>query len=305
MGVAIAELFQQLGWGVDLTGRDPARMPSHLANKGVRFHAIDRSDPEGLARLIGRGANLVVDLVAYSACDVEALLPMLSSVDSTVIASSRAVYIDSEGRHINGDQPPQFPVPIAEDNPTLDAATPDVYPFSREGYAPSKVALEQAALGSGLPITIIRPSKVHGPWARNARTRGIVEQMLSGAHFIELADRGASIDHLSAAANIARLVLQVAESPGARILNAADPDPLRAVQIVESIATALEWNGEIRVLDPGAAGGEHSWHQPYPIVLDMEAAASLGYQPAGPGKELIQAEAIWVAACLTGQQRAI
>lgn len=69
--------------------------------------------------------------------------------------------------------------------------------------------------------------------------QGIVEQMLSGAQFIELADRGVSIDHLSAAANVARLVLQVAGLPGSRILNAADPDPLKAFEIIESIATWL------------------------------------------------------------------
>lgn len=303
MGVAIAELFQQMGWAVDLTGRDPARMPSHLAKQGVRFHAIDRSDSEQLTRLIGHDTNLVVDLVAYCAADVEALLPMLSGVGSTVIASSRAVYIDAEGRHINGDVPPQFSVPVAEVNPTLDAATPDINPFSREGYGPSKVALERTALASGLPITIIRPSKVHGPWARNPRTQGIVEQMLSDAEFIELADRGVSIDHLSAAANVARLVQQVARSPGSRILNAADPDPLKAIEIIESIATALGWNGEIRALDSGITGGEHPWYQPYPIVLDMAAAASLGYQAAGPGKDLLQAEAVWVAARIKGRQR--
>jgi nucleoside-diphosphate-sugar epimerase len=40
----------------------------------------------------------------------------------------------------------------------------DVNPYRREGYAPCKGAAERAALDSGLPVTVIRPSKIHGPY---------------------------------------------------------------------------------------------------------------------------------------------
>lgn len=271
-------------------------MPTELTERGVRFHAVDRRDTVAFSRLIGEGADLLVDLVAYSGADVEALLPAMRDAASIVIASSRAVYIDPAGHHINGDIPPQFPVPIPESNATLPPAREGTDPFTREGYAPSKVSVERTALDSGLPVTIIRPSKVHGRWARNARTRSIVEQMLSETKVIELANRGESIDHLTAASNAAALIEAVADSPGARILNIADPDPLTATEIVTAIGSALRWQGRTVGREPGLPGGEHPWNAVFPIVLDMRAATRLGYTAVAPGRELIAAEATWVAA---------
>lgn len=284
IGAATAESLSRAGWSVEVTGRNPSRVPDTLAEKGVRFHRLERHDAAGFGRLVGPGADLVVDLVAYSAADIELLLPYWGDVDSVVVASSRAVYVDPLGRHINGHGPPQFTVPIAEQNPTLPPAAEGTDPFTRAGYGLSKAAVERAALDSGLPVTIIRPSKVHGPWARNARTRSVVEQMLSGSQSISLMNRGRSLDHLSAATNVASLIRTASEHPGARILNAADPDPLPAVQIFEAVAEALGWAGELHLLDREQTGGEHPWNAAHPIVLDMSAAAALGYRPVAPGR---------------------
>jgi nucleoside-diphosphate-sugar epimerase len=294
IGGATAERLARDGWSVDVTGRDPRLMPAALADVGVRFHALDRADARGIERLVGDGVDLLVDLIAFTAADVDALLPAMRASGSVVVASSRAVYVDAAGRHVNGDEPPRLPVPIPEGNPTLGPAAPGTDPFTREGYAPSKVAVERAALDSGLPVTVIRPSKVHGRWARNARTRGIVERMRAGAENIELADRGASVDHLTAAANAAALVARVADVPGTRILNAADPDPLTAVEIVRVIADELGWTGRIVPLEPGAEGGAHPWAAAHPIVLDTRASHALGYAPVGPGAELLRAEIAWI-----------
>jgi nucleoside-diphosphate-sugar epimerase len=294
IGGATAARLARDGWTVDVTGRDPLGMPVELTALGVRFHAVDRADARGIERLAGDGVDLLVDLVAFTAADVEALLPVMRASGSAVVASSRAVLVDAEGRHVNGDEPPRFPVPIPESTPTLAPAAPGTDPFTREGYAPSKVAVERAALDSGLAVTVIRPSKVHGRWARNARTRGIVERMLAGAAAIELADRGASVDHLTAAANAAALIARVADVPGARILNSADPDPLTAAEIVRVIADELGWDGRIVPLEPGADGGAHPWAAPHPIVLDTRASLALGYAPVGTGAELLREEVAWV-----------
>ena len=299
IGGATAARLARDGWTVDVTGRDPLGMPAELTALGVRFHAVDRADARAIERLAGDGVDLLVDLVAFTAGDVEALVPVMRASGSVVVASSRAVHVDAEGRHVNGDEPPRFPVPMPESTPTLAPAAPGTDPFTREGYAPSKVAVERAALDSGLAVTVIRPSKVHGRWARNARTRGIVERMLAGAETVELADRGASVDHLTAAANAAALIARVADVPGARILNSADPDPLTAAEIVAVVADELGWRGVIVPLEPGAEGGAHPWAAPHPIVLDTRASLALGYAPVGPGAELLRDEVAWVRdACL-------
>ena len=164
-------------------------------------------------------------------------------------------------------------------------------PFSREGYAPCKVAAENAALDSGLPVTVIRPSKVHGRWARNTRTTGVIESMLRGDKTIQLSDAH-TIDHLTAAANAAALIATVATRPGRRIVNVADPDTPTAEEIVGAIAAELSWSGRIDHVPSGSERGRHPWLTP--MTLDMASACELGYQPVGNGIDLIAEEVQWV-----------
>lgn len=299
IGGAVAARLAAAGWSVDVTGRDPRSMPGELVATGVRFHQIQRSETAQVARLVGAGADLLVDLLAYRGSDVRALLPVMGSVTNTVLISSRAVYVDAAGRHLNGEEPPCFRGPITEDAPTLPPADEGVDPFSREGYAPSKVAAERVALDSGLPVTVIRPSKVHGRWARNPRTRPFVERMLRGDRTITLAERGASVDHLTAAANTAALIETVASRPGQRVLNSADPDAPTAEQIVQAIGERLGWGGTLQLLDTDASGGptegDHPWRSAHPVVLDTSASERLGYSPVGGALDLLGQEVDWVA----------
>lgn len=299
LGGATALRLAEHGWLVEVTGRSAERMPQALRQARVAFHAVDRCASHALAPVLGDGVDLLVDLVAYSAAHVRAALPAYADSGSVVVVSSRAVYVDDAGRHINGDDAPRFPVPLRETNPTVAPAPAGADPFSREGYAPGKAAVEREALNSGLPVSVVRPSKVHGPWARNARTRPIVERMLAGADAIELARNGTSVDHLTAAANAAALIELLADAPGAGVLNIADPDPLTTREIVETIATTVGWHGRIVGLAEDEPGGETPWNAPHPIVLDMTRAGRLGYRPVAPGRELLAAEVSWVREQLT------
>jgi nucleoside-diphosphate-sugar epimerase len=300
IGGATAERLSLDGWTVDVTGRDAAAMPDELRSAGVRFHPLARDQVAGIGRLVGDDTDLLVDLVAYAARDARALLPVMGSVGQTVVISTRAVYVDADGRHINGDEPPRFPVPLPEDNPTLPPAGDDVDPHTRDGYAPSKVAVERTVLDSGLPVTVIRPSKVHGRWARNARTRPFVEAMLRGDARIELADRGRSVDHLTAAANTAALIAAVTRTDrdAQRILNSADPDTPTAEQIVRAIGERLGWTGTIDLhAEPDGVAdqrGHHPWLVAHPIVLDTTASTAIGYTPNGDSLDLLMDEVDWV-----------
>ncbi len=272
-------------------------MPRELIAAGVRFHSLERCDVRAIERLIGEGVELLVDLLAYRAADLRAPLPAMASVASSGLISSRAVYVDPAGRRVNGDDPARFPGPIDENTPTLPPAGDNVDPFSREGYASSKVAAERVALDSGLPVTIIRPSKVHGRWARQSRTRRFAESMMRGDWTIELADPGAPVDHLTAAVNTAALIATVAALPGQRILNSADPDTRSAEQIVRTIGTRLGWSGTLEPLDgtSNPERGSHPWLSAHPIVLDMTASLRLGYVPVGNGLDSFREEIDWVA----------
>jgi nucleoside-diphosphate-sugar epimerase len=274
-------------WAVDLTGRDPDHVPVALLDAGARFHAIDRGDGPGTTALIGSGADLLVDCVCFTAEHARSLLPLLGDVGGTVMLSSKAVYVDSAGNHVNSDVPPRFDGPIREDAPVM--APGDIPYASRQGYGANKVAAEQVLLDSGHPVTVIRASKVHGEGAVPAREWYFVRRILDGRPVVVLADRGAGIDHTTAAANTASLVETVAGAPGRRIVNSADPDAPDVLTISRIVAAHLGHSWDEVLLDgmPEDGVGRTPWSSPSPIVLDMTAAQALGYRPAGSFAETV------------------
>jgi len=175
---------------------------------------------------------------------------------------------------------------------------------SREGYGANKVAAENVVLDSGEPVTVLRPSKVHGVGASTPREWVFVKRALDGRPAVFLAHRGAGVDHPTAAANIAALIEVVAAKPGRRILNSADPDAPSALEISRTIAQLLdhEWDEVLLDDDADPALGRHPWDAPFPIVLDMTAAAELGYTPAGDYAATVRGEVEWlVAAAHSGE----
>ncbi|MDX3663590.1 NAD-dependent epimerase/dehydratase family protein [Streptomyces sp. ID05-26A] len=259
IGRAAARRLRQAGWTVDAPGRE-----------------VDRGDPEALAAAMGDGADLLVDTLCYSAADARTLIPLARKAVSTVMISAKAVYADSHGRHANSSEPPRFDGPVTEDQPTL--APLDSDPFTREGYGPNKVAAERTLLDSGLPVTVLRPSKVHGPGNKRPLERYFVERILAGNRVVVLASRGEGVDHPTATANLAALIETAASNPGARVLNAADPDAPNGLEISRIIARSLGWTWHEILLDHAEAG-LHPWHRGF--VLDTSAAVRLGYRPVG------------------------
>jgi nucleoside-diphosphate-sugar epimerase len=272
IGRATAARLLATGWEVDRTGRDPAHMPASLAAAGARFHA---AAPAGTP-------DLLVDCACFTAADAERLLlPLARDAGSTVMISSKAVYVDAEGRHSNTDEPPRFDGPVAETQPTMAPSRGDH--TTREGYGANKVAAEQVLLDSGLPVTVLRPSKVHGAGSRLAREWVFVKRALDRRPVVVLAHRGEGGDHPSAALNIAALIEVVAARPGTRILNAADPDAPNGLEISRAIARHLGHAREEILLDDGAPAGlgRHPWDRRPPVVVDTTAALALGYVPVG------------------------
>ena len=281
VGRAIALRLAQAGWRVDVTGRDAANMPDDLRALGVDFIRTDSHDAPQVATAFGGGADLLVDCVMYTAEDARRLLPFAHAATSTVMISSKAVYVDAAGNHSNSDDPPRYDGPIRETQPTL--APLDIDYRSREGYGANKVAAEQVMLDSGLPVSILRPSKIHGRGAARPREWMFVKRVLDRRPAVILAHRGAGVDHTTAAVNIAALVEVVAHEPGARILNSADPDAPSGIEIARTIAQTLGYDWQEVLLDGDAVGnvGLYPWDAGHPIVLDTSAALALGYQPVG------------------------
>jgi nucleoside-diphosphate-sugar epimerase len=259
IGRAAARRLRASGWTVDAPGR-----------------SVDREDPRALARALGDGADLLVDCLCYTAAHARTLLPLARNATSTVMISAKAVYVDDEGRHINSAEPPRFAGPVTEEQPTM--APGDMDYQTREGYGTNKVAAEHTLLDSGLPVTVLRPSKVHGIGNKRPLEKYFVERVLAGHPVVLLASRGQGVDHPTAAANIAALIETVAARPGRRVLNIADPDAPNGLEISRIVARHFGHDWREILLDHDKLG-RHPWHRGF--VLDTSAAQALGYRPAG------------------------
>jgi nucleoside-diphosphate-sugar epimerase len=290
IGRAVARRLLARGWQVDLTGRDLRRLPPDIAEAGGRFVAAERSDTNQLQAAFGSGADLLVDCICYTAAEATLLLPLVAEAWSTVMISSKAVYVDDDGRHSNSADGPQFDGPISETQATLLAGFGDY--TTAEGYGPNKVAAEQVLLDSGHAVTVLRPSRVHGEGAARPREWVFVKRVLDDRPAVLLARRGAGIDHPTAAVNIAALIETVAELPGRRILNAADPDAPNGLEIARTVGRRLDHTWEEVLLEDGEDSGlgRHPWDEVPPIVLDMSAARALGYEPIGDYAATVGAE---------------
>jgi nucleoside-diphosphate-sugar epimerase len=324
IGRATARRLLAAGWSVDLIGRDPARMPRDIAATGGRFIAADRdrggrgrpgngqgrADDSGRLRAaFGNGTDLLVDCACYTAQDAARLLPLARDAASTVLISSKAVYVDAAGHHSNSRVKPCFTGPVREDQPTVAPGYGDHR--TGEGYPANKVAAEQVLLDSGVPVTVLRPSKIHGPGSRQPREWMFVKRVLDLRPVLFLAHRGAGVDHPTAATNVAALVELAARRPGRRILNAADPDAPSALGISRVVARYLGHTWEEVLLDsPDGAGlggtglGRHPWDKPHPFVLDMTTATSLGYTPAGDYAATVASEVDWLVTAARGGEDA-
>jgi nucleoside-diphosphate-sugar epimerase len=296
VGAAIAHRLVASGWQVDVVGRDAGHVAPELTAAGVGFLCADRDDPATLRPVLAAGADLLVDCICFTRAQAVSLRSLAEAAGSTVMISSKAVYVDDEGRHSNSADAPRFPVPITERQSTMAPADGDYN--SAEGYGANKVAAELELLESGLPITVLRPSKIHGPGAHPPREWYFVKRVLDRRAVVLLARGGSGVDHPTAAANMAALVETVAAQPGRRILNIADPDAPTGRQIARTIAAHLGHEWDEVLLDDTADPtlGHHPWDREHPVVLDVSAANALGYRPAGDYSTTVAAELDWLLA---------
>jgi nucleoside-diphosphate-sugar epimerase len=294
IGRATTRRLLAAGWSVDYAGRDPSRAVAGLDDAGARFVTFEADDPDALAAVIGAGADLLVDCVCFTAEHASRLAAVMPTVDNTVMISSKAVYVDAHGNHSNSAEPPRFDGPIPESQPTLPPGSMEYR--SALGYGSNKVAAENVLLDSGMPVSILRPSKIHGDGSANPREWMFVRRALDRRPAVLLANRGRGVDHPTAAANIAALIETVAPLRQSRILNIADPDAPSALEISRTIAAHLGHTWREVLLDEGAPTGlgRTYWDAVPPRVLDLSAALALGYSPAGTYAETVGEELDWL-----------
>jgi nucleoside-diphosphate-sugar epimerase len=277
-GRAMAEAFTAAGWTVTGTGRGPSRLPTGLSER-VEFRTSDRTDPVALASLLDKEQpDVVVDCVCYTAEHARALVAARGSVGSAVVLSSKAVYVDEAGRHSNSDEPPRFGRPVSERDAVLQPDWSGEY-ASRAGYGSNKVAAEIVLQEAALPVSILRPSRIHGAGASPSREWFVVRRLLDGRSTVPLAHGGATGNHPTAASTLADLALVCAMAPGARLLNVADAGMPTAFEVVRGIAEAMGVAATVVGMADDAPQelGASPWRTWPPFFLDTSSAAGLGW----------------------------
>lgn len=289
-GKAIASELCTSGCEVFGTGRDIGRFPPRLLDRGIRFVCSDRHDPVQLDQVLAAGADVVIDCLCYTAAHARQLLVHRESFGSAIVLSTKAVYVDDHNRHSNSENPPRFERPVAETQRVLEPDFSGAYQ-SREGYGPNKVAAEITLLESGAPVSILRPSRIHGAGGSRAREWFVVKRLLDGRSRIPVAHHGQTGNHTTAAMNLARLIGICAQRPGTRVLNAADPDLSTAADIVHAIAAACHRPVQVVGLNDDAPSefGWTPWASWPPFFLDTTASTRMGYEPAGTYSEMVPA----------------
>jgi nucleoside-diphosphate-sugar epimerase len=218
----------------------------------------------------------VFDPTSYDAADAADLLQARSQVGGFVIVSSASVYAAPDGRSL-----------VAASQADLDKLSgpigegaPVVAPGNTT-YAAKKVALEQAMQGLGLPVTILRPCAIHGPYATHPREWWFIKRALDGRSAIPVAYGARSIFHTSSVAGIASLTLKCMEEPAERVLNVADDDTPQVREIAASIAGLTGLDIPIAPFEGQPVGPTHvgstPWSTEHPFVLDTSRARSLGW----------------------------
>lgn len=306
VGRAIAQRLHEAGWTVTGTGRSRARFPEVLARAGVRFRVSDRRDPAALATAVGEGADLIVDCLCYTAEHARHLIDHRERIGSAVAISSKAVYVDERGNHGNSDSPPRFDGPVREDQPVMQPDFSGDY-TSREGYGANKVAAERTLLDSDWPVSILRPSRIHGAGSARPREWFLVRRILDGRARLPLARGGHTANHPTAAANIAALTTACAAAPAKRVLNVADPDAPTAADIAAAVAAACDRRLDVVGLPEEAPAplGWSPWGNWPPFLLDTRASQALaGYRPI-PYPRAVVEEVRWLLSLSLAEQHAL
>lgn len=283
IGQATAAALIEDGWRV-IAARRGTSTP---ARPGVETVDLDREEPGALNRAVGGGVDALIDTVAYDEGHARQLLEIQDRVGAFVIVSSSSVYRDERGRSLDEARDtgfPRLPVPIDEDQPTVDPGLAT--------YSTRKAALEQTLLQAArAPVTILRPCAIHGPGSRHPREWFFVRRILDGRVAVPLAFMGESRFHTTATVNIAQLIRVVLAAPASRVLNIADPRAPSVAEIGAVIAGVYDRDLRLAPFEGPPVGGvgQSPWGGPRPFIVSTARAEALGYRPAARYEDVVAA----------------
>ncbi|MEU6224968.1 NAD(P)-dependent oxidoreductase [Streptomyces sp. NPDC047042] len=298
--VAVRALARD-GWEVTAVSRGGGRDDNWPDE--VRVAAADRADDAALAAVVGDGCDVLVDMVAFGPEHARQLTGLAGRVGSAVVISSVSVYEDDKGRNFDTQEEPdgfpEYPVPVLEEQRTVQPG--------EDSYSTRKAGLEHEllAVADQLPTTLLRAGAIHGPYCRSPRELYFVKRNLDGRRRRVLPYGGESRFHTASVHNIAELIRLAAARPGARALNAVDPEAPTVAEIAGAIDAVMGVEAENVLVDgppPAPTVGNTPWSVPVPVVFDMSAAErELGYRPVVTYAQSLPETVAWIEGRLAGR----
>ena len=293
IGAAAARRLATDGWSVLLIHRGMHTGDPSLAELDVTTLRMDRDITKQLLEE-ARGHDLVLDTVAYNTRHADQLAQLAGEVGSVVVISTGSVYVGREGGYLDiatgPENFPDYPVPLRESDDTVDNA--------ELTYSPMKAAMERRLLeAEGLPVSILRPGAIHGPFSNALREWYFIKRAMDGRQRVVLSDDGANQFSTSATQNIAELVSLCANQPGRRVLNAVDDEASTVTEIAQTVFAATGRDLDLVTFPgpPRGSVGDTPWSVAHPLILSMDAAqAELGYQQPVTYAEAVADEAEWI-----------
>jgi nucleoside-diphosphate-sugar epimerase len=301
IGATVARHLAERGWSVMIGHRGAHVGDPSLSELDVTAVRIDRDDTEPLLTLAD-GHDLVLDTLAFEPRHADQLARLAGHVGSVVVISTAGVYRDADGRNLDTatseDDFPRYSGPIDESQPTIADGAPT--------YGVLKARLERVLLDvDDLPVSILRPGAVHGPFSAALREWYFVGRVRDRRDRAVLAYDGESRFSPTSTAAIAELTRLCAEHPGKRVLNVADDD-VTVSDIARAVFDAMGHDARL-VPVPGAPPngvGKTPWSAPHPIVLSTRRARDeLGFEPPAPYRDSVRDDIEWIVDVVDGGKR--
>lgn len=197
---AMAEYFAARGHDVTVLNRG-----SREQSAGVRHICRDRHDPALDLRC--EGFDTIIDVTAYNARDIDALLDAVGEVERYVLISSSAVY------------PETLPRPFREDMPT----GANVH---WGAYGTDKIAAEERLLSRVPQAVILRPPYLYGPGNEVYREAFCFECALADRPFYLPGDGAMPLQlfHVRDLCRLAEIILE--KGAPQHVINTGNPDPV-------------------------------------------------------------------------------
>lgn len=272
--------------------------------EGVNSLVFDRQHLSEFAGQIKKGApDVVVDMIPRTAQEAWGLTRVVAGIAGRIITVSSIDVYRAYNRLRRTEQGAPDPVPLKENGPLREL----LYPYRgsavdalHTAYEYEKILVEKMALSEpDLPTTILRLPVVYGPKDPQRRIYDYLKRMDDRRPAILLGKlqskwrvtRGYVED-------VANAVVVAAEdtSPGNRIYNVGEQDPLPEEEWVRLLASVAGWKGEIvtvedEALPPHLSQG-YDWRQH--LTIDTEALrADLGWQDSTPREKALDLTIAW------------